>query len=68
MTIDTYTMTKLTADEGMVLTDKATRTVRSTVLYLGDGDTPENYIEIPDDPDGADEPDEIEEIGTELEE
>lgn len=58
MKVDTYSITRLTAEEGMIITDKATHTVHSTVVYLGEGDSQDNYIEIPDEPDVPEVPDE----------
>lgn len=48
MTIDTSTVVirKLTASEGMVITDIATETMRSKVVYLGKEDSADNYKEI----------------------
>ena len=48
MTIDTSTVVirKLTASDGMVITDIATETMRSKVVQLGSGDSEENYKEI----------------------
>ncbi len=51
MTINetTVILRKLTASEGMVITDKETKTMRATEIYLGKEDSEENYIEIPED-------------------
>ncbi len=48
MTIDTSTLVirKLTASDGMVITDIETETLRSKVVYLGKSDSEENYKEI----------------------
>jgi hypothetical protein len=40
---------KLTASEGMVYTDLKTETMRAKFLYLGIGDSEENYKQIPED-------------------
>ena len=42
----TVVLRKLEASEGMVITDKATETMRAKVVYLGVADSPENYKEI----------------------
>ncbi len=51
MTINetTVILRKLTASKGMVITDKATETMRATEIYLGKEDSEDNYIEIPED-------------------
>lgn len=51
MTTSTQTviLRKLTANEGMAITDKATQTMRAEFVFLGKEDTEENYIEIPAD-------------------
>ena len=43
------TITILTPDEGMVITDVATDTMRSTEVYLGKEDSADNYKDIPAD-------------------
>ncbi len=50
MTINetTVILRKLTASKGMVITDKATETMRATEIYLGKEDSEDNYIEIPE--------------------
>ena len=40
---------KLTASEGIVYTDLKTETMRAKFLYLGIGDSEENYKQIPKD-------------------
>ena len=45
-TSQTVILRKLEASEGMVITDKATETMRAKVVYLGVEDSPENYMEI----------------------
>lgn len=40
---------KLTASDGMVITDTATETLRASVIYLGVEDDESNYKEIPED-------------------
>ena len=42
----TVVLRKLEASEGMVITDKATETMRAKLVYLGVNDSPENYMEI----------------------
>ncbi len=51
MTINetTVILRKLTASNGMVITNKATETMRATEVYLGKEDSEDNYIEIPED-------------------
>ena len=48
MNIETQTvqLRKLTAGEGMVITDKETQTLRSTEVYLGKDEDENNFIEI----------------------
>ena len=48
MTIETQTvqLRKLTATEGMIITDKKTKTLRSSEVYLGKEENPDNFIEI----------------------
>lgn len=48
MTTSTQTVVlrKLTASEGMIITDKATQIMRAHTVYLGTDDTEDNYIEI----------------------
>ena len=43
---ETVTLRKLTASDGMVITDTATETMRAKQLYLGKEDSEENYKEI----------------------
>jgi hypothetical protein len=45
----TVTLRKLTADEGMVITDKETQTLRAREIYLGKGERRDNFIEIEED-------------------
>ncbi len=45
----TVTLRKLTADDGMVLTDKETQTLRAREIYLGKGERKDNFIEIEED-------------------
>ena len=45
----TVVLRKLTASEGMVITDTETETMRATVIWLGKGDSEDNYKEIPED-------------------
>lgn len=51
MTTSTQTviLRKLTASEGMAITDKATQTMRAEFVFLGREDTEDNYMEIPAD-------------------
>ena len=44
----TVILRKLTASEGMVITDLETETMRATEVWLGKGDSEENYKEIPE--------------------
>ena len=44
----TVILRKLTASEGMVITDIETETLRATEVWLGKGDSEENYKEIPE--------------------
>lgn len=48
MTYNTQTVNlrELTADEGMVITDKETQTLRAKKIYLGKGERKANFIEI----------------------
>lgn len=48
MTYNTQTVNlrELTADEGMVITDKETMTLRAKTVYLGKGEKRTNFIEI----------------------
>ena len=48
MTTETKTVNlrKLTADEGMVITDKETQTMRVKEIYLAKGERKDNFIEI----------------------
>lgn len=43
----TVILRKLTASEGTVITDLETETMRATEVWLGKGDSEENYKEIP---------------------
>ena len=45
----TVILRKLTASDGMVITDIETETMRATEVWLGKGDSEENYKEIPED-------------------
>ena len=45
----TVILRKLTASEGMVITDIETETMRATEVWLGKSDSEENYKEIPED-------------------
>ena len=45
----TVILRKFTASEGMVITDIETETMRATEVWLGKGDSEENYREIPED-------------------
>ena len=45
--IDEGLFTKLLPDEGMILTDKATETMRAEEIYLGKTDSADNYKDIP---------------------
>ena len=42
----TVNLRKLTADEGMVITDKETQTLRVKEIYLGKNESRDNFIEI----------------------
>ena len=42
----TVVLRKLTASEGMVITDLETETIRAKQLYLGKEDSEDNYKEI----------------------
>ncbi len=44
----TVTLRKLTADDGMVITDKETQTMRAKELYIAKGERKDNFIEIED--------------------
>lgn len=46
MTTETISLRKLTASEGMVITDKDTETMRKKFIYLGKEDDVNNYKEI----------------------
>lgn len=48
MTYNTQTVNlrELIADDGMVITDKETQTLRSKKLYLGKGERKDSFIEI----------------------
>ena len=43
---ETVILRKLIADDGMVITDKETETMRAGIVYLGKEDNEDNYIEI----------------------
>ena len=45
----TVILRKLTASEGMVITDIETETMRAREVWLGKSDSEENYKEIPED-------------------
>ena len=45
----TVILRKLTASEGMVITDTETETMRATEVWLGKSDSEGNYKEIPED-------------------
>lgn len=45
---ETVILRKLVASEGMVITDIETETMRATEVWLGKGDSEENYKEIPE--------------------
>lgn len=54
--MDTSIIRKISANNGMVLTDTATKTLRSYMIYLGIADEESNYEEIPENtplPDGS---------------
>lgn len=44
----TVVLRKLTASEGMVITDIETETMRATEVWLGKDDSESNYKEIPE--------------------
>ena len=48
MTINTNSenLRKLIADEGMLITDRETRTLRSREIYLGKNEDENNFVEI----------------------
>ena len=46
ITSQQVTLRKLTASEGKIITDVATKTLQTKLLYLGKGDSPDNYIEV----------------------
>ena len=48
MTLDTTSanLRKLIADEGMLITDRETRTLRSREIYLGKNEDENNFVEI----------------------
>lgn len=46
--MDTSIIRKISANNGMVLTDTATKTLRANVIYLGIPDEESNYEEIPE--------------------
>lgn len=43
----TVILRKLTASDGMAITDLETETMRAAEVWLGKGDSEENYKEIP---------------------
>lgn len=45
--IDEGLFIKLLPDEGMILTDVSTETMRSKEIYLGKSDSADNYKDIP---------------------
>ncbi len=47
--MDTSIIRKLTASEGMVITDIATENLRAKILFLGIEDSESNYKEVPAD-------------------
>lgn len=51
MTYNTQTVNlrELIADEGMVITDKETQTMRVKKVFLGKEESRENFLEIPED-------------------
>lgn len=51
MTYNTQTVNlrELIADEGMVITDKETQTMRAKKVFLGKEESRENFLEIPED-------------------
>ena len=54
--MDTSIIRKISANNGMVLTDTATKTLRANMIYLGIADEESNYEEIPENtplPDGS---------------
>ena len=53
--IDEGLFIKLLPDEGMILTDKATETMRAEEIYLGKTDSADNYKDIPVEPAPIDE-------------
>ncbi len=46
LTSTTVNLRKLTADEGMVITDKETQTMRVKEIYLAKGERKDSFIEI----------------------
>ncbi|MCR5637141.1 MAG: hypothetical protein K6F76_08215 [Clostridiales bacterium] len=48
-TSQTVVLRRLEASAGMVITDKETETMRATIVYLGVGDSQDNYKEIDED-------------------
>lgn len=46
LSIETVTLRKLTASEGMAITDNETETLRAKTVYLGKEDSEKNYKEI----------------------
>lgn len=49
METSTISIRVLIADEGMVITDVATETLRSKKIYLGKGERKDRYEQIPED-------------------
>ena len=45
----TVTLRKLTASEGMVITDRETQTLMAKEIYLAKGERRDNFIEIEED-------------------
>ena len=48
--IDEGLFIKLLPDEGMILTDVSTETMRAEEIYLGKSDSADNYKDIPIEP------------------
>ncbi len=46
ITSQQVTLRKLTASEGKIITDVATKTLQTKLLFLGKDDSPDNYIEV----------------------
>ena len=51
------TLRELRASEGLFITDKATKTMKAEVLYLGKEDSQDNYIEVEESEINIDTPD-----------